>query len=374
MNLLSSVAWFVAGSDWSYFNCYWDLGNSKSKKDEISSFGITQVTPKFMMKTYKNRYPKIYSKKNLFLAYKKAREDKTKKDYVIEFEKNLEGEINKLQFELKSFTYKPSKLRKFIIRDSKTRTIHSSKFRDRVIHHAIVNILEPIYEPIFIFDSYASRLNKGTHKAVKKFDEFKRKVSKNHQLIKNAITNNQIKGYFLKTDIKKYFDNVDHEILLNILRRKIRDNKVLGLIKQILDNFETKIKEKGMPLGNLTSQFFANVYLNELDYFIKHNLKARYYIRYVDDFVILHASKTQLIKWKEEINRFLMKELKLELHENKSKVMPLKNGITLLGYRIYGKYKLLRKSNLRKFQKEFNEMLTFVETISSDELLGKLNG
>ena len=310
------------------------------------------------------------------LAFKKARKDKTTKDYVIEFENNIEEEINKLQAELKNVTYKPNKLRKFIIRDPKTRTIHSSKFKDRVVHHSIVNVLELIYEQIFIFDSYASRLNKGTHKAVTRFDKFKRKVSENHQLIKNSITNNQIKGYFLKADIKKYFDNVDHEVLINILRRKIKDNKVLWLIKQILDNFETKIKGKGMPLGNLTSQFFANVYLNNLDYFVKHTLRVKNYIRYVDDFLILHENKKRLIRWKEKISGFLMKELKLELHEDKSKIKPLKNGITFLGYRIYGKYKLLRKSNLRKFQRECNQTLTSVGrgVITFSELLGKLNG
>ena len=125
------------------------------------------------MKTYKNLYPKIYSKKNLMLAFKKARKDKTTKDYVIEFDKNLEKNIGKSQKELKYLTYRPRKLKRFIIRDPKTRIIHSSKFKDRVIHHAIVNILEPIYEKIFIFDSYASRINKGTHKAVKRFDSFK---------------------------------------------------------------------------------------------------------------------------------------------------------------------------------------------------------
>ena len=357
MNLLSSVARFNADQNWSNFNCNRHVDNSKSKKDEIPALGITRVNPKFSMKTYKNLYPKIYSKKNLILAFKKARQDKTAKEYVIKFENNLEDEINKLQEELKSLTYKPTNLRRFIIRDPKTRTIHSSIFRDRIIHHAIVNVLEPIYEKIFIFDSYASRINKGVHKAVKRLGQFKLKVSKNHQLIKNNITNNQIKGYFLKADIKKYFDSVDHKILLNILKNKIKDDKFLGLIKLILDNFKTKTNGKGMPLGNLTSQFFANVYLNELDYFIKHNLMVKYYIRYVDDFVILHNDKQVLGCYKKKIGIFLQ-DLNLNLHPDKSSIKPLKNGVAFLGYRVYGKYTLLRKSNIRNFERNLNQKLS----------------
>ncbi|MCD4760112.1 reverse transcriptase/maturase family protein [archaeon] len=308
------------------------------------------------MKAYRNLYQRICSYKNLELAFKKAKKNKGNLPYVIEFEVNLKENLLQLQKELKSLTYKPRKLKRFIIRDPKTRIIHSSNFRDRVIHHAIVNILEPIYEKIFVYDSYASRINKGSHKAVERFEEFKRKVSENNLLVRVAKTRNQIKGYVLKADIKKYFDSVDHTVLLDIISRNIKDNKVIWLIKQILDNFDAKIKGKGVPLGNLTSQFFANVYLNELDYFIKHNLKAKYYIRYVDDFVILHEDKEILEKYKIKIEKYL-KTLKIELHPDKSDIKSLKNGITFLGYRIYGKHRLLRKSNLRKFQREFDEML-----------------
>ena len=158
-----------------------------------------------------------------------------------------------------------------------------------------------------------------------------------------------IKGYTLKADIKHYFETVDHKILLDIIKSKIKDKKIIWLIKQILDNFNTKIKGKGMPLGNLTSQFFANVYLNELDYFIKHKLREKYYIRYVDDFVVLHKNKKILEIYKEKINNYLLKHLKLELHKDKSKIIPLKNGVDLLGYRVFGYYKLLRKRNLKQY-------------------------
>ena len=164
-----------------------------------------------------------------------------------------------------------------------------------------------------------------------------------------------IQGYVLKADIKHYFDSIDHEILLKIIRRKISDPRVIWLIKQILSNHKTKAPERGMPLGNLTSQFFANVYLNELDYFVKHTLKAKYYLRYVDDFVILHTDKAVLERWQHEIDTFLRNNLKVDLHPDKSRIVPLKNGITLLGFRVFYKYLLLKKSNARRIWKRLDK-------------------
>ena len=305
-----------------------------------------------MMKTYKNLYTKLCSIKNLNLAFKKAREDKTSLPYVVKFEENLEEELKELNKELFLLSYQPLFLKRFIIRDPKTRIIHASAFRDRVVYHAICNILEPIFDKIFIHDSYASRKNKGTHKAVERFGKFKRKVSNNGKLVKNHYDKNNITGYALKADIKHYFENVDHEILLNIIKSKIKDEKVILLIKKILDNFDTKIKNKGMPLGNLTSQFFANIYLNELDYFVKHKLKAKYYIRYVDDFVLLHSSKSQLQKWKYEIENFLKKELELELHKEKSRIISLSKGVDFVGFRNFYHFKLLRKRNIKNMKRK----------------------
>lgn len=161
----------------------------------------------------------------------------------------------------------------------------------------------------------------------------------------------------MKADIKHYFETVDHEVLLTVIKRKVKEEDIIWLITQILNNFNSEIKGKGMPLGNLTSQFFANVYLNELDQFVKNKLKAKYYIRYVDDFVILHNSKEKLNGWKEQINKFLKNNLKLELHPNKSKILPLRNGINFLGYRIFYHHKLLRKSNLKKFERNLKEKI-----------------
>ena len=171
-------------------------------------------------------------------------------------------------------------------------------------------------------------------------------------MVKNALNNNMIEGYVLKADIKHYFEEVNHEILMNILKKKINDEKALLLIDKILKNFGSKVLGKGMPLGNLTSQFFANVYLNELDYFVKHELKSKYYIRYVDDFVILHRNKKRLNYFKKRIKEFLERKLKLKLHPEKSQILALRNGIAFLGYRIFYHYSLLNKKNIKLITKK----------------------
>lgn len=298
----------------------------------------------------KEIYEQIISLKNLHTAYKNTRKGKTKKFYVKEFEENLFYNLYILYIQLIGQTYKPFPLKTFILRDPKTRKISKSAFRDRIVHHAVIKIIEPLFEKYFIYDSCANRISKGNIFALKRFDLFKRR-----------ITNNlQTKAFCLKADIKHYFQEVDREILLSIIKRKVNCNKTINLIRLILNNFDG---EKGMPLGNLTSQFFANVYLHELDYFIKHKLKAKYYIRYVDDFVTLHSSEKQLECWKKQIDKFLKENLKLELHPEKSKIINLSNGIDFVGFRIFYNYKLLRKRNFRKILhklKEFkNNEITF---------------
>ena len=307
------------------------------------------------MKTYNNLYDELCSFDNLMRAFKKARKGKSKKWYVKRFESNLENNLLQIKYELETLSYYLRPLKRFIIRDPKTRVIQASRFRDRVIHHALCNIIEPLFDKTFIYDSYANRKKKGTHAGLKRFDCFKRKVSDNGKLVRNAKDDNMVAGYVLKADIRHYFDRVDHEILLNIIKRKIRDEKVIWLVQKILDNHDSKILGRGMPIGNLTSQFFANVYLNELDYFVKHKLKAKYYLRYVDDFVILHKDKEVLENYKKQINEFL-KAIKLELHPEKSRVLSLHNGISLLGFRVFYHYKLPRKSNIRKFEKRLDEL------------------
>jgi len=293
------------------------------------------------MKTYKNIYYKIYKWENLLLAFKKARRRKTKKKDVKNFEKNLIENLQQLQFELMTQTYKPKPLKTFILRDPKTRKISKSDFRDRVTHHALCNIIEQIFNKIFIYDNCAGRKNKGTSFAIKKFEKFQLKTTSN-------LTSN---GYCLKADIKHYFQEINHKILLRIMQKKIKCQKTIWLIKQILKG-ESKQIDKGMPLGNLTSQFFASIYLNELDYFIKHQLKEKYYVRYVDDFLILDPSKSKLIFLKDKIKKFLRNNLKLELHKNKSKIISLSKGIDFVGFRNHYHFKLLRQRSIRSMKRK----------------------
>lgn len=249
------------------------------------------------MKTHKDLYEKIYSKKNLVLAWKKARKQKTKKDYVIEFEEDLVNNINQLHKELKEQIYSPRNLKTFVIRDPKTRKISKAHFRDRVIHHALCNIIDPIFDKTFIYDNCANRKCKGSLFALERFNLFKRKVTNNFS----------IESYCLKADIKHYFQEIDHQILFYIIEKKIVCEKTLQFIKKIIERESQTLIKKGMPLGNLTSQFFANVYLNKLDHFVKHKLKVKYYMRYVDDFVIFNSSKKQLKICKKQIQEFLKK-------------------------------------------------------------------
>lgn len=191
------------------------------------------------MKTYNNLYNQIISFENLILAWKKAREGKTKKFYVIDFEKEIFYQLMALHYELKFQTYNPKQLVTFILRDPKTRKISKSHFRDRIVHHAICNILEPIFDKTFISDSCANRKGKGTLYAIKRFDKFLRKVSRNGK-IKGRFSKNQIKGYCFKADIKHYFQEINHDILIRIIEKKIADKKVINLIKKIVANFETQ--------------------------------------------------------------------------------------------------------------------------------------
>ena len=315
------------------------------------SLGIVRLlnagtTSSFMEEKTADLYSEVCTFENLELAYKKARKGKTLKPYIIKFEERLDRNLLDLRNELLFFSYKPKPLETFILRDPKTRKINRSDFRDRIVHHALCNIIEPLFERSFIFDSYANRTGKGTFNALKRLSLFMRKASKNNS--KNC--------YVLKADIRHYFETVDQATLFGVIRKKISDENVLWLIKQILTNYKNEEKGKGMPLGNLTSQFFANVYLNELDQFVKHRLKAKYYIRYVDDFIILHTSRKVLGDYKEEINRFLQMMLKLELHPDKSRILSINQGISFLGFRNFYHHKLVRRKNIRKFEKKYEKL------------------
>lgn len=254
-----------------------------------------------------------------------------------QFEYNLEDNIWQLHQELKNKIYQHSNYISFYITDPKLRHIHKAEVKDRIVHHALFRILYPIFDKSFIFNSYSCRINKGTHKAVKRLKIFLQKISKN---------NNRI-AYALKCDISKFFNSVDQEILLSIIQRKIKDKNVIWLMKRIIKSYN-----KGIPLGNVTSQLFANIYLNELDQFIKHKLKIKYYIRYTDDFIIVHEDKQYLENIIPIIKDFLQKNLKLNLHPHKIILRKYIQGIDFLGYVLLPYYTILRtKTKKRMFRK-----------------------
>ncbi|MFH1521840.1 MAG: reverse transcriptase/maturase family protein [archaeon] len=297
------------------------------------------------MKTYKNLFEKVCGYDNLYSAYLKARRGKTKLAEVLKFTYNLESELSNLQYELENQIYETREYRHFIIFEPKERKISALPFRDRIVHHAIYFVMEPIFEKKFIYDSYACRKRKGTHAGVKKLQKFIRGVNEDY--------------YVLKCDVSKYFFSVNHEILKKVIRKKIADKRLLWLLDNIIDSVE-----KGIPIGNLTSQLFANIFLNELDEFVKYKLKIKClykcrsevgggtlcYIRYMDDFILLYESKQGLQELKEEIRLFLV-SIRLTLHPKKANIFPVTLGIDFLGYRIFNNHRLIRKSTIKRFLK-----------------------
>jgi retron-type reverse transcriptase len=250
---------------------------------------------------------------------------------------------------LKNGTYKHGPYKGFWIHDPKLRRIHKATVRDRVLHHAIFSVLNPIFEPTFIPNSFSCRVGKGTHKGMKKIADMVRSVSQNSTR----------QCYALKCDIKKFFDSVDHDILIGILEKKIKDKKVMDLMQEIIESFVAKrpnlFDRRGIPIGNLTSQIFANIYMNEFDQFIKHDLKIKHYARYTDDFIIVSTDKTYLENLINPIKDFLVKKLCLELHPNKIFITKHNRGVDFLGYVILPKSIKLRTNTKHRIFRKLKE-------------------
>ena len=260
-----------------------------------------------------------------------------------------------LHNDLTSRKYKHGFYHAFKINDPKPRDIHKASVRDRVLHHAIFRILYPYFEKKFIFDSYSCQVNKGTHKAIYRF----RKLSK------TVSVNNTKTCWVLKGDIRKFFANIDHQVLKDILRRYIVDEDIFWLLGQVIDSFSAgDQKGVGLPLGNVTSQLLINVYMNEFDQFMKRELKVRYYIRYCDDFIILHQDKSYLGALLPQISEFLGSELKLSLHSDKVFVKKLSSGIDFLGWVHFNHHQILRTATKRRMFRKLKENNT-KETLTS---------
>ncbi len=302
---------------------------------------------------YGNLWSQVTDWQNLYCAARKAQRGKRYRDNVLAFNYNLENELFTLQYELRSRTYQPGAYRTFRILDPKPRLISAAPYRDRVVHHALCNVIVPLIEKTFISDSYANRVGYGTHRALKRFTEFARGSK-----------------YVLQCDIAKYFPSIDHQVLKQILRRKLKCQDTLWLIDTIVDNSnaqevvpeflsenELKLFEprrKGLPIGNLTSQFFANCYLNGFDHFVKEKLKASKYLRYVDDFALFSDDYDYLQQAWLEIQGYLA-TLRLTLHPVKTQLFATENGANFVGFRILPDRIRVRSDNLRRARKRLQQ-------------------
>jgi retron-type reverse transcriptase len=298
------------------------------------------------VKRYGNLWQKILDWKNLLLASRLAQRGKRFRDNVLEFNNHREQELFKIRTELQRKTYQPGAYKTFNIYDPKPRLISAAPYRDRVVHHALCNIIVPLLEPSFISDTYANRVGYGTHRALKRFTNFAR----------SSV-------YILQCDLKKYFPSIDHEILKQIIRKKIKCPDTLWLIELIIDNSNPQepvidyfpgddlltpiTRRKGLPIGNLTSQFFANFYLNDFDHFIKETLCCKKYLRYVDDFALFSDDKRYLTEARIEIEKYLQK-LRLTIHPVKSQLFETRYGANFVGFRVLPEHIRVRNDNLRR--------------------------
>ncbi|HSF80715.1 MAG TPA: RNA-directed DNA polymerase [Anaerolineales bacterium] len=309
------------------------------------------------MKSYRNLYPAVYDFENLYLAYRKARKGKRGKVPVAAFERVQEEELLALQAELRTKTYTPGPYHSFYIHEPKRRLISAAPFRDRVVHHALCRVIEPIWERRFIYDSYANRVGKGTHRALDRAQGFARRYP-----------------YVLQCDIRQFFPSIDHAILQYELARLIADPDVLWLCTKIMasgsgvlaeaydmvwfsgDDLLAGLRPRGLPIGNLTSQFWANVYLNALDHFVKRELGCQAYLRFVDDFLLFAADKNCLLAWRAAIIE-LLAQLRLTLHENRAQVFATCAGIPFLGFRLYPTHRQLKRRNIVNYRRRLRHLL-----------------
>ena len=302
----------------------------------------------------------LISFENLWLAWRKARRGKAHTAAVAEFALNLEQNLLDLQRDLISQRYRPGTYRLFTIYERKPRQIAAAPMRDRVVHHALMNLIEPPLDKRFIYDSYACRAGKGTHRAVDRYQRWAQRYA-----------------YVLKLDIQQYFPSIDHLILQRLIRQRVMDHKVLTLIDWIIDGspepltpitnlfpdddlHTLMVRRRGIPIGNLTSQFFANLLLDNFDHWIKESLRVKAYLRYVDDMVLLSDSKQQLADWRECI-RTELAALRLRLHPNKAHISPTRCGINLLGYHVTPYRRRLANHNGYAFRRRLRRFATLYQ-------------
>jgi retron-type reverse transcriptase len=298
-----------------------------------------------MPKSFSNLWERIIDFENLYRAFREASTGKRYRLESLKFKSNLEENLISLQNELIWNMYKPEPYRQFLVKEPKQRLISAPTFRDRVVHHALCQIIEPIFENRMIYETFACRRGKGTHAAM-------------YHAQKNARTAQRKWGgyYVLKCDIKSFFPSVSQDILMNIIRRNIRDKKTMNLIGIIIRSYESPEHDgDGIPIGALTSQLCANIILTPFDHWIKEENHVGFYTRYMDDFIILHNDKQYLWELLCRIEKYLRDNLKLNLNP-KTSVFPGKNGIDFCGYRIWPTHVKPRKSTLKRAKKRLRKM------------------
>ncbi|MFA6273521.1 MAG: reverse transcriptase/maturase family protein [Candidatus Paceibacterota bacterium] len=291
-------------------------------------------------------YDDIISLENLLAAWREFVKGKRKKLDVREFNLRLMDNIISLHEDLRTRTYRHGDYQSFRVYDPKPRNIHKASVRDRLLHRAIYRKLYPFFDQTFIADSFSCRNDKGTHKALNRFRRFVWKVSKN-----NTKT-----CWILKCDVRKFFASVDHHTLLKILTLQIQDENILWLLRQVVESFNaTGFVGIGLPLGNLTSQLFANIYLNEFDQLVKHKIKAKFYIRYADDFVVFSENRDWLEKILLPIKDFFWNKLKLQIHPDKIFIKTIASGLDFLGWVHFPNHRVLRTSTRRRMFRNLRE-------------------
>ena len=312
------------------------------------------------MKTYRNLYPQVCDWNNLYLAYRKARKGKRSRVPAASFEFYQEEYLYELHQELVNKTYQPGNYHSFYIHEPKRRLISAAPFRDRIVHHALCNVIEPIFERSFIYDSYANRVGKGTHRALDRCQQYARRFR-----------------YVLQCDVRQFFPSIDHLILRQTLAKKIADADVMSLVDRILANGEGVLAEqydmvwfpdddllsamrpRGLPIGNLTSQFWANCYMNPFDHFVKRELKCKGFVRYVDDMLLFADDKKTLWAWQKSLQQKLA-DLRLTIHSG-SHPRPVTEGIPFLGFVVYPTHRRLKRRKGIHYQRKLKALLADYE-------------
>lgn len=317
--------------------------------DQISLFNTTKYrsgSKNRRRNGFSHTYEDIISFENLLISWKEFLKGKKKRKDVAEFSLHLADNLSTLHQDLIHRTYRHQGYTAFKISDPKPRDIHKATVRDRLVHHAIYRTLYPYFDRKFIFDSFSCRRKKGTHRALNRFRKYGRIVSTNHT--KTA--------WVLKCDIKKFFANIDHKILIDILKKNIEDKNIIWLLKEVIGSFQIVNSPKvGLPLGNLTSQLLVNIYMNEFDQFMKRKIKAKHYIRYADDFVVFHHDKTFLIALIPKISKFLKANLALSLNADKLCIKTHASGIDFLGWVHFPHHRVLRTATRRRMLNKLKE-------------------